>query len=148
MITMSPSRELAQRLVEAGLLKSDVVRRAQTESQSAGESLAGTLVRAGWVDDQALAAYFCEREDFAYFPLSRYQMDPAVWSLVPVDWARRHLAVPLGRMGDVWTVVMVDPTDHTAREALEKMTESHVVAFVGRYSEILEVLGRAASKAA
>lgn len=148
MKTMTPSRELAQRLVDAGLLKSDALRRAQAESQSAGESFAGTLVRTGLVDDQTLAAYFCERENFAYFPLARYQIDPAVWSLVPVDWSRRHLAVPLGRMGDVLSVVMVDPTEQAAREALEKMTKFHVVAFVGRYSEVLEVLDRAASKAA
>ena len=97
-----------------GLCTDADLRAAQARARESGRDVAECLVQAGTLTEEQLAQLKASDAGVVYLDVLDYQIDPAVLELVPEALARKHALLPLYRVGQSLTVVMVDPWNVTA----------------------------------
>ena len=69
-----------------------------------------------------MAAFLSQQFNVPFIDLANYLIDPEIIDLIPEVLARKHLLVPILRIGDSLTVAMVDPSDVFAIDELRMKT--------------------------
>lgn len=100
------------------------------------------LIKLGYLDEYGLVVALVVQCSLPYISVNKYDIDPRVVAMVSADEARKLRLVPLDRVGDVLSVVMVNPLDDDAKKRLEGMTQCKIAAFIATKSEIEEALNR------
>lgn len=112
-------KPLGQLLVEANLISKDQLLEAlEEQKQSVGVRLGEILQRRGWVKNIDVAQALCHHFGIPFVNLRQMDIDPKAVSLVPANFARSHLVIPLHLEGDRLLVAVSDPTDHPTFEIL------------------------------
>src|SRR6266446_2914563 len=113
---------LGEQLVAAGMLTDVQLELALREQQRNHGRLAQILVQLGFVAPEGLADFLGRQAGTRAVNLSRVSVDQAVLSLVPLDVARRCVAMPLFRQNGTLTVALADPFDVTAVDTLQQVS--------------------------
>src|SRR4030067_1349109 len=96
-------------LIETGVLTPDQLKKAAQELKQGGERLEQTLIRKGYLKEelayQCLADYF----NLPYVNLDPYFLDDPIVKIIPEELARRHVLIPLFKIGSILTVAMDNP---------------------------------------
>src|SRR2546426_7466847 len=109
MTVMQQRMPLGEQLKREGLLTDVQLDLAQREQQRSRGHLAQILVQLGFVPPEALADFLGKQAGTKAVNLNRISVDQRVLSLVPVEVARRCLAMPLSRENGSLTVALADP---------------------------------------
>ena len=136
-----PPSDLANRLLELGLLPKQQLQRAVEEASRTGRRLAPTLVALGYVDEETLAAFTARQYRLPRVDLARMSIEPGVMALFPRQLRYTLRAIPLRRAGPVLVVAMDDPSEATVLEELRavlKLEPAPVVATVSAIDAALE----------
>lgn len=104
------------------------------------------LVKLGYLDDLDIVVALVTQCGLPYISVNKYNIDPEVVRLIPVDLAREHHVIPLDRIGDVVSVVLTNPLTDELREKLESLTGCRVAAFISTKREIDEAIERSYQK--
>ena len=100
------------------------------------------LVKLGYLDDRDIVVALITQCGLPYISVNKYQVDPEIIRLIPVDVAKEHHVIPLDRIGDVLSVVMTNPLTDELREKLESLTSCRVATFISTKGEIDEAIAR------
>ena len=100
------------------------------------------LVKLGYLDDLDIVVALVAQCGLPYISVNKYDIDPAVIRLIPVDTARQHHVIPLDRIGEVLSVVVSNPLSDELKDKLEKLTGCRVATFISTKREIEEAIGR------
>ena len=137
-----PRREkkpLGEALVELGLLTPEKLKKAKEEADRAKEPLRRVLIRLGMVDEGAIVSFFEEQLGIPRIDFSNYLLDPKVVDILPENFCRKHLILPLFKIGDTLTIAMVDPLDIFALDEVRLRTGCEVDPVVVSEKDIIKV---------
>ena len=136
------SKSLRESLIKSGLLNEDQVRAAIEEGRQSGTTLVRSIIKKGFIDENALINFLDKEMDFPRVDLSSYMVDKKVVNLVPFATAKKHTLIPLFKVGDVLTVATVDPFDVVAFDEVRARSKCDVEPMVATAKEIEAALNQ------
>jgi len=135
-------RRLGQVLVSEGLISEDQLARALAAQRTSFAPLGALLVNQGALREDSLTQVLSGHLDAPIADLKNGEVDPEIARLVPEDFARRHLVLPLGRQNGHIAVAMSDPANLPLLNDIRLITGLNVTAYVASPSDILANLSR------
>lgn len=137
---MQQTKRIGERLLEAGLVDLTQLNLAMERQRQTGQPLGEALVSLGFVDEERLTAVLSEHLSTPMLDLKRVTVDPAIAALLPEDYARRHLVLPIRRENGSIVMALTDPADIGLLRDLELIVDQPVQAHLAARSDILRML--------
>jgi type IV pilus assembly protein PilB len=119
---LAASRRIGEFLVDRKVLSRDHLEQLLERESEEGVSLSKLLVAEKLVGEKDLVAAVADQAGMRFVDFDHLAVNPALEGLVPVELARRRLAVAVDLEGDNLVVAMADPSDAEAVAELEKGT--------------------------
>jgi type IV pilus assembly protein PilB len=113
-------------LVREGLITADQLAAALREARQAGSRLGTAVIRLGFLSEADMTRALGRQYRVPAVDLDRINVDPRILRLIPGELARKHLVLPLRRVGRTLTVAMANPTDASAVDALKFLTRLEI----------------------
>jgi type IV pilus assembly protein PilB len=136
------NRRLGQLLLDEGLINDEQLARALNAQRSNRASLGSVLVSQGAIPEDHLTLVLSMHLDTPVADLKHMDVDPEVARLVPEDFARRNLVLPLRREDGHLEVAMGDPSNVPLLNDLRLITGLPVFPLIAGPSDILGHLTR------
>lgn len=133
---------ITQQAVEPVLAKLRELR-ARTTDKITPLSLLPLLVAEQLAKLDDLLMLIVEKSRLPYLPLSQYDVDREIATLLPADVAWQHCLVPFDLLSRSVMVATANPFDEAARKQVEAMLDYHVFWYVTLPQDIAAVLRRA-----
>ena len=135
-------QRLGQVLVSEGLITDEQLNRALAAQRSTLALLGAVLVNQGAVREDSLTEVLSSHLNAPIADLKHGEVDAEVARLLPEDFARRHLLLPLGREDGHILVAMSDPSNLPVLNDIRLITGLEVTPYVASPSDILANLSR------
>jgi type IV pilus assembly protein PilB len=135
--------KLGRLLVSADLITEKQLNEAlATIRQSKGTSrLGSTLVKMGYVQEEKLLQFLSQQYRVPAVDLRMYQhIDPAIIKLVSLELVKKHMVLPLRRVGATLTVAMLEPTNMLALDDLKFRTNYTIEPVIAAESALIEAI--------
>jgi uncharacterized OsmC-like protein len=140
-----PRSRLGEILLQNESITQDQLRHALEEQARLKLPIGQTLLRLNYVTDEAMRQALGQQLNVPYLDLDNVVIDRSLARLVDRAFAKRHILMPVARMGSTLTVAMDDPTATSVVEELARMTgftinavTSSGKAIVGAFRRIYE----------
>ncbi|MFA5339355.1 MAG: type II secretion system ATPase GspE [Candidatus Omnitrophota bacterium] len=104
-------KSLGEALVERGLVTPEKLKKAKEEADRTKEPLRRVLTRLGMVEEDAIISFFEQQLGIPRIDFSNYFIDPKVIDILPENFCRKNMILPLFKIGGTLTIAMVDPLD-------------------------------------
>jgi type IV pilus assembly protein PilB len=141
-----PAREgtprLGERLLAGRLINEGQLRRALELQPQTSRPLGIVLVELGALDEDRLTVALGEHLEIPVADLRRETVDPDAVQLVPADFARRHVLLPIRKQDGELAVAMADPANLHLINDLRLITGLPIVPYIAGRSDILANLSR------
>jgi type IV pilus assembly protein PilB len=134
---------LGELIVRAGLLSSVQLDAALASARASGRRLGEVLVEDELVDERELAQIVAQQEGLEFVDLGKHDLDPDAVDLLSESSARRNLALPYKLEGTAVCVVIADPSDDAALDAVLEEIERPVRFLVATRTEVEAALREA-----
>ncbi|MGN7408492.1 GspE/PulE family protein [Sporosarcina sp. SAFN-010] len=137
----APRKRLGDLLVESGLITYAQLDMALAEKPR-DQRLGDALLARGYITEQQLIEVLEFQLGIPHINLFRYPFDPKLFNIVPKDFAKRNLLVPLKADGDRLFVAMSDPMDYLTIEDLRLSTGFHIETAIASKDDILRTISK------
>lgn len=135
------NKQLGELLIERGILnETQLVEALGLQKERGGGLIGEILVELGYVKEEDIAQALTVQYGFPYLPLSNYDIDPGVISIIPARLARQYLIVPIDKIGNNLTIAMSNPLNIQAIEDVELLSGCSVQTFVTTSSDIKKAI--------
>jgi len=134
---------LGELIVRAGLLSSVQLDAALGAARASRRRLGEVLVEDELVDERELAQIVAQQEGLEFVDLGKHDLDHEALDLLSESSARRHLALPYRLEGTAVCVVIADPSDDAALDAVLGEMERPVRFVVATRTEVEAALREA-----
>lgn len=128
-------------LVEQGLLTQEDLQGALDSKQN-DQKLGDALLSRGVITEQQLIETLEVQLGIPHVSLFRYPFDPLLFNVVPKDFAKRKLLVPLKTEGDRLFIAMTDPTDFIAIDDLRLSTGFQIEPTIASKEDIMKTIAK------
>ena len=137
------ARELADVLLDEGLLSHEDLERARAEQQRGGKSLGRVLIELGLCTEAGLVAALAKQLGLEFVEIADRQVDTLAAASVPEQVCRRYGVLPLGydEAGRL-IVAMSDPSNVLALDDVRTITDRDVHAVVATRADISAAIDR------
>ena len=119
-------KKVGELLVEAGLITREQLLKALEKQRGTTKRLGEVLVEFGLVNELDLVAALSKQLGIPYATkasgLLRPSKEGGLEKLIPMEFAKQHLVLPLSRNLNLLTVACVDPTDLISMDNLTRLT--------------------------
>ena len=112
---------LGDLLVAEGIVSDDQLQLALQQQRQTGRKLGSTLIELGFLTEIQLLHFLAQQLGIPFFDLSKLTIQPQAVQLIPEVHARRYRALAVNSNELEVNVVMSDPADLAALDALEAM---------------------------
>jgi type IV pilus assembly protein PilB len=129
-------KQLAEILLEQGLVSREQLDQAQAEQTATGKRLGRILIDMGVVKEQDLVAALASQIGLHFVDLSDHQVDATAAALLPEQVARKYRALPIGYEDDKLVVAMADPANLFALDDIRTITGMDVQPVVATAADI------------
>ena len=113
----------------------------QTQKQKGG-FIGEILVNLGVLDERDIVVALVIQCGMPYIAVNKYAIDPQIVRLIPKEVAQKERVIALDRIGEILSVVMVNPLSEDKKKYLETLTQCHVATFISTKAEIEEAILR------
>ena len=134
---------LGELIVRAGLLSSVQLDAALASARSSGRRLGEVLVEDELVDERGLAQVVAQQEGLEFIDLGKHDLEHDAVDLLSESSARRYLALPYKLEGSAVCVVIADPSDDAALDAVLEEVDRPVRFVVATRTEVESALREA-----
>jgi type IV pilus assembly protein PilB len=145
-LAMEPAQEdaprLGERLVALRLISEGQLRRALELQPQTSRPLGALLLELGMLDEDRLTSILGEHLAIAVVDLRREPVDPEAAQLVPAEFARRNVILPIRMEDGLLAVAMADPGNLHLVNDLRLITGLTIVPYIAGRSDILANLSR------
>ena len=100
------------------------------------------LVNLGYLEERDVVVALIVQCGLPYIAVNKYDIPQEILKLIPAVAARELRVVPLDRVGDILSVVMIGPLSDSMQKELERMTQCKIAIFITTKSEINEAIAR------
>jgi len=129
-------KQLGELLLERGIISQVQLEQALNVQRDKGGLIGEILVELGFVKEDDIAQSLTAQYGFPYLPLSNYDVNPEITSIIPSRVARQYLLVPIDKIGSNLSLAMSNPLNVQAIEDVELLSGCSVQAFVSTSSDI------------
>jgi type IV pilus assembly protein PilB len=134
-------KRLGDILIELGLLTEADLQGA-LEGKQNDQKLGDALVQRGHITEQQLIETLEVQLGIPHVSLFRYPFEPKLFNVVPKDFAKRKMLVPLKTEGDKLYVAMTDPTDFFAIDDLRLTTGFQIEPAIASKDDIMRTIAK------
>ena len=99
------------------------------------------LVDLGALDERDIVVALVIQCGLPYIAVNKYAIDPQIVRLIPQEVAQKEKVIALDRIGEILSVVMVNPLTDDKKNYLETLTKCRVATFISTKSEVEEAIG-------
>ncbi|HNX74502.1 MAG TPA: type IV-A pilus assembly ATPase PilB [Candidatus Rifleibacterium sp.] len=131
---------LGDALISEGLINEEQLQQALALQKKSGKRLGAVLVEMHLVTEQDIVQILSKQLRIPFIDLSNYLIDPVIAKLVPEHIAKRHMLIPINKVGNKLTVAMVDPLNIIAIDDIQLMTGLMVKPVVATHTDINKAL--------
>ncbi len=135
--------KLGKLLIDAKLITEQQLNEALTtvKASKGASRLGSTLVKMGYVQEDKLLQFLAAQYRVPAVDLKLYQsIDPAIIKLVPLELVKKHMVLPLRRVGATLTVAMLDPTNIFALDDLKFRTNYTIEPVIAAETSLVETI--------
>ncbi|MCK4890737.1 MAG: type IV-A pilus assembly ATPase PilB [Candidatus Aminicenantes bacterium] len=111
----------------------------ETQKKEPGK-LGSILIRLGFVSEEDIAQALSKQFGYPSINLSKFEIDEKVVDLIKPEIARKHIVMPVHRIGSILTIAMGDPSNLFVLEELRFSTNLRIQAVISPESSILETI--------
>src|ERR687892_273180 len=129
-------KDLADVLLEEGLITQEQLQLAQAEQERKGRSLGRVLIELGLVKETDLVAALARQVGLEFVDLTAHTIDPSAASLLSDQVARRYRALPIGYEDSRLVGAMSDPSNVFALDDIRTITGLEVKPAVATAADI------------
>ncbi|MBF0594216.1 MAG: hypothetical protein HQL22_04545 [Candidatus Omnitrophica bacterium] len=130
-------------LVERGLVTAEALDQAlEYQKKLPGVYIGEVLIRLGLLTEIDIVTALVVQCNLPFIAISKHLVDEAVIRLIPAEFAHGHRLIPLDRIGNVLSIVIVSPIGDQLRSEVEQMTGCQIALFISTCSEIETALKR------
>ncbi len=134
-------------LVSSKLLTEDQLQKALMTQKKEGGRFGKVLIQLGFIDEIQIARFFSRQWGVPLVDLTKIDIDPLVIKLIPADMIRKHLVLPIKRLGTTVSLAMIDPTDVFAIEDIKFITGYNVEPIIATETALFEKIEKYYGKA-
>lgn len=127
-------------LVSLGVITSEQLKKAIQEQRRGGERLEQTIVRLGYTKEELVLQCLADYFNLPFVDLDTYLIDEKVLKLIPEEVARRHLLIPLFKIGDTLTVAMSNPLNLLALDEVRNKVKTDVEIAISTEKKIKKAI--------
>ncbi|HJQ20319.1 MAG TPA: GspE/PulE family protein [Gemmatimonadaceae bacterium] len=140
---MALRRWLGDALLNAGLVTREQLDEALAQQNTTGEKLGQTLVSLGYLSETALLQTLCADAGIPFLADAEIKPDADAITLVPLELARQHTAVPLKLESRHLVLAMGDPFDLLSIRSLTRAAGRSVRVLGARRESVIQAIDRA-----
>ena len=133
-------KRLGELLVQENLISDEQLTEGLEEQKNTGELLGEILVRKGYVNESDVARTIATQFSFPYLSVAHYYIAPEMRGLFKLETMEKYCFVPIDRFGDVLGIVIAGLLDQDIIDEIEKHTKSTIQVYVGKVSEVKQVI--------
>lgn len=111
-----------------------------------GEMLGEVLLHQGFISEEDIYSTLATQLGHPYIKISNCLIIPEVLQLITRKQAEEYNILPIDRIGNVFTIAMVNPLEDAVLTEIEKNTGYKVKAFVATLSELKNAIIKNYSK--
>ena len=104
--------------------------------------LGSVLIRLGYVTEEDIAQVLSKQFGYPSINLSKFEIDEKVIELIKPDIARKHVVIPIHRIGSNLTLAMADPSNLFVQEEIRFSTNLRIQAVIAPESSIIEAIDK------
>lgn len=104
--------------------------------------LGSILIRLGFVTEEDIAQALSKQFGYPSINLSKFEIDEKMMDLIKPEIARRHIVMPVHRIGSILTLAMADPSNLFVQEEIRFSTNLRIQAVIAPESSILEAIDK------
>jgi type IV pilus assembly protein PilB len=137
---MAKESAIGDLLVRAGIIDSLGLSRAQEAQKKEGISLSRALLTLGLASEQGIAAAIAKSMQIELLGAELPEIPAEVASLLPSDFCRKRMVVPLSLQGKTLRLALADPMDYSTTQDVEFRTGKRVAAVVAGQTQIQSLI--------
>ena len=134
--------KLGEVLVKSGAINDAQLQVALEGQGRLGLPLGETLVKMGYLSEEAMRQALCLQMNVPYLDLDRLYINPALARILNRTYATRHIVVPISQVGQTLTVAMNDPSDLDAADDLARSTGCVIRVVTSSHQSIQDAIVR------
>jgi type IV pilus assembly protein PilB len=134
------NKQLGEVLIERGIINPVQLDKAIATQKEKGGLIGEILVELGFVKEEDIAQALTAQYGFPYLPLSNYDINPEIASIIPGRVVRQYLLLPIDKIGNNLTLAMSNPLNMQAIEDVELLSGCSVQVFVSTSSDIKKTI--------
>ena len=134
------NERIGELLVRENLISPVQLQHAQAQQNRDGGRLSYHLVKQGFIDDTELTAFLSKHYGVPSVNLDDFHIEESVIGLISEEIARKHLVIPINRIGASLVVAMSDPANIYAIDELKFITGFNIEVVVASEVAIREAL--------
>jgi type IV pilus assembly protein PilB len=134
------NKQLGELLFDRGIITQAQLDQALGVQRDKGGLIGEILVELGFVKEDDIAQSLTAQYGFPYLPLSNYEVNTEITSIIPGRVARQYLLVPIDKIGNNLTLAMSNPLNVQAIEDVELLSGCSVQTFVSTSSDIKKAI--------
>ncbi len=128
--------DLGRKLLEAGLVTEEHLKRAREIENGDGGSVSTALVKLGAIGEEQLLRFLSDLYGTQAVNLEQTEVDPAVVRMIPSEVANKFQVLPIARVGRQLTVAMTNPANFFAIDDIKFITGHEVRVLVATEGQL------------
>jgi len=132
------NEKIGEIAIKGNLITSEQYQKATEEQKVKGGSFGANLIRMGMVKEEDLLSLLSRYYKVPSVKISNMQVDQKAVELVPASMAKKHLIIPISRVGAKLTLAMADPNNFLAIDEIKFITSFNVEPVVASDYDIID----------
>ncbi len=133
-------------LLSSGKITQDQYNSIKVQSTNLNLSVRDVIRNGNFVNENDYALAFSKAYNVEYISLKGKKIDPSLYDILPVDFARKYQAVPFNKTSEILQVAMTDPLNLEAIEFIERKAGLKVISYITTTQDVNEALEDAKTK--
>ncbi len=134
------TRPLGEMLVNSGIITEKQLEEALKYQKNRKVKLGTALVELGYIDEEELAKFLGRQLGYPYVTLEKLEIPDELLRILPYEFMKRNLVVPVEKRGNILVLAMSDPLDQSLINEVSFLTSLHVEPVVCPEKSILNFL--------
>ena len=135
-------KRLGQILVEAGVIDEVQLQGALAQQKRTRQPLGEILVSHGFCTETDIVKVLVSQYSLPFLSADQIELVPRVVRLLPMEFLREHLIVPLQRFGNCLALLATGVPAPEVLDAIQRQTGCEVQLFVSTVSDVKSLLER------
>ena len=133
---------LGEMLIKAGLITDEQLQNALEVQKEEGKKLGSVLIELKYVSEEKILEVLQQQLGVVAIDLDNFEIDDETLKLIPADVAKKHLVIPIEKLGDTLTVAMADVEDKKLLTDLQFLTNLNISPAVATERSLKDAVDR------